>query len=212
MKTILLTAILLAVMLTGFAQQNNSLGTEESKALLYMREEEKLARDVYNFLYDKWGINPFGNIRESEQVHMNRVKTLLTTYGIDDPVARNNDKPGVFENAFLQQSYNELIAQGSKSLTDALRAGAKIEELDIADLEKRISISTKDDVLSTFRYLKEASGNHLRAFVRRLEMQGVSYEPVMLDKSAFDKIIAAKGKQGGRKGMGRMQQQNCCRF
>jgi hypothetical protein len=177
-----------------------------------MREEEKLARDVYNFLYDKWGINPFGNIRESEQVHMNRVETLLTTYGIDDPVALNNDKPGVFENAFLQQSYNELIAQGSKSLTDALRAGAKIEELDIADLEKRISISTKDDVLSTFRYLKEASGNHLRAFVRRLEMQGVSYEPVMLDKSAFDKIIAAKGKQGGRKDMGRMQKQNCCRF
>ncbi len=197
MKTIFLTAILLSAMLTGFAQQNNSPGTEEKKALQYMREEEKLARDVYNFLYAKWETNPFGNIRESEQVHMNRVKTLLTTYGIDDPVARNTDKPGVFENAFLQQSYNELTAHGSKSLADALRAGAKIEELDIADLEKRILISTKEDVLSTFRYLKDASENHLRAFVRRLEMQGVPYEPVLLDKSAFDKIIAAKGNQGG---------------
>ena len=167
-----LSAVVLAI--TSFAQQPVSLSQQEKNALLYMREEEKLARDVYEFVYTRWAVNPLGNIRLSEQSHMDRIKALVTTYKLTDPVANNKDQPGVFTNALLQNYYNQLTATGSQSLTAALKAGAKIEELDISDLEERIKQTQRPDIIATYNYLKMASENHLRAFVRRLKMQGVN--------------------------------------
>lgn len=202
MKKIFLAVLLLSGTISSFPQQNSLLNQQEKDAILYMREEEKLARDVYNLLYDKWGVNPFGNIRESEQTHMDRMKTLITTYQLEDPVTKNNDKQGVFTNVLLQQYYNELSSSGSKSLIDALKAGAKIEELDIADLEERIKQTGRQDIVSSYNFLKMASENHLRAFVRRLKMQGVVYEPVILSKTEFEKIISSEGTPGRNGGRG----------
>jgi len=53
--------------------------------LTYIREEEKLARDVYLYLYDMWGSSIFDNISVSEQAHMDAIKTLIDRYGLDDP-------------------------------------------------------------------------------------------------------------------------------
>lgn len=201
MKKIFLTVFLLSGTISGFTQQNIILNQQEKDAILYMREEEKLARDVYDLLYDKWGINPFDNIRQSEQVHMDRMKTLITTYQLEDPVMKNLDKQGIFTNVLLQQYYNELSTTGVRSLVDALKVGAKIEELDIADLEERIKQTQRQDIISSYNFLKMASENHLRAFVRRLKMQGVIYEPVILSKTEFEKIIVseeARGRNGGR--------------
>ncbi len=201
MKKIFLTIFLLSGTISGFTQQNSILNQQEKDAILYIREEEKLARDVYNLLYDKWGINPFDNIRQSEQVHMDRMKTLITTYQLEDPVMKNLDKQGIFTNVLLQQYYNELSTTGVRSLIDALKAGAKIEELDIADLEERIKQTQRQDIISSYNFLKMASENHLRAFVRRLKMQGIIYEPVILSETEFEKIIAseeARGRNGGR--------------
>jgi hypothetical protein len=75
-----------------------------------MREEEKLARDVNEFLNAKWNSNPFGNIRLSEQTHMDRMKTLITTYKLKDPVDSNKDKPGVFTNVLLREYYTQLVS------------------------------------------------------------------------------------------------------
>lgn len=202
MKKIFLAIFLLSGTICGFAQQKSILNKQEKDAILYMREEEKLARDIYNLLYDKWEINPFDNIRQSEQIHMDRMKTLITTYQLEDPVTKNNDKPGVFTNILLQQYYNELSISGSNSLIDALKAGAKIEELDIADIEERIKQTGRQDIVSSYNFLKMASENHLRAFVRRLKMQGVIYEPVILSKTEFEKIIVLEETPGrnGRRG------------
>jgi hypothetical protein len=191
---IFLSVILLSI--TGFAQ-TASLTQPEKDAILYLREEEKLARDVYEFLFTKWRSNPFGNIRHSEQTHMDRMKTLITTYQLTDPVEINKDKPGAFSNTLLQKYYNEFTTTGSQSLTEALKVGAKIEELDIADLEERIKQTQRQDIIVTYNYLKSASENHLRAFVRRLKMQGIIYKPVILRKNEFDKIIAASKNNGG---------------
>lgn len=193
-----LSAIILSI--TGFTQQNISLNQREKDAIFYMREEEKLARDVYDSLYAKWEVNPFGNIRQSEQTHMDRMKTLITVYKLNDPVANNNDKYNMFTNTSLQKYYNELITTGSQSLTGALKTGAKIEELDIADLEERIKQTQRQDIITTYNYLKMASENHLGAFVRHLKMQGVNYEPVILSKTEFDKIISKKNNRGGNGG------------
>jgi hypothetical protein len=169
--------------LQAAAQQNNEVTKNESSGLTYMREEEKLARDVYDSMYTKWEVNPFGNIRQSERVHMDRMKTLLSTYGIEDPV--------------LQKFYNELIKSGTASLTDALKAGAKIEELDIADLDERIAQTKKEDILTAYKFLRMGSENHLRAFVRRLKSQGVDYQPVLLKKELFDAIISGENQEAG---------------
>ena len=199
MKKLLLSLSTLVLAITGFAQQPVSLSQQEKNAILYMREEEKLARDVYEFAYAKWAVNPFGNIRLSEQTHMDRMKALITTYTLTDPVENNKDKPGVFTNVLLQNYYNELTTAGGQSLTEALKAGAKIEELDISDLEERMKQTQRQDITATYNYLKMASENHLRAFVRRLKMQGVNYEPVILDKAAYDEIIANSNNGNGRR-------------
>lgn len=196
-NVIFLSIVLLSI--TGFAQ-TTSLTQPEKDAILYMREEEKLARDIYELLFTKWASNPFGNIRQSEQVHMDRMKVLITTYKLIDPVEINKDSPGVFSNTLLQKYYYELTNTASQSLTEALKIGAKIEEMDIADLEERIKQTTQTDIISTYNNLKMASENHLRAFVRRLEMQGVNYQPVILNKTEFDKIIAAENNKRGNRG------------
>jgi hypothetical protein len=183
--------------LQGAAQQSNEVTKNESNGLTYMREEEKLARDVYDSMYAKWEVNPFGNIRQSERVHMDRMKTLLSMYGIEDPVAVNADKPGVFKTTVLQKFYNELVKSGTASLTDALKAGAKIEELDIADLDERIAQTKKEDILTAYKFLRMGSENHLRAFVRRLKSQGVDYQPEILKKEIFEGIISGENQEAG---------------
>ena len=110
------------------------LSDAEKKGLLLMREEEKLARDLYKALYDKWGIRAFSNIAKSEQQHMDSVKALLDRYGLADPVGSN--KPGEFSDPALQKAYDDLLKKGLLSRAEAVTVGAMVEELDIKDLRE----------------------------------------------------------------------------
>lgn len=188
MKKYFLWMLLLTVQQL-FGQQAIVAGEAEKEGLLQMREEEKLARDVYDSMYAKWEVNPFGNIRQSERVHMDRMKDLLVQYKIDDPVEKTNDKPGKFVNKEMHKLYQELVKSGTLSLTDGLKAGAKIEELDIADLDKRISETSNPEIISAYKFLRMGSEHHLQAFVRRLKAQGVEYKPEILDAAVFNAII-----------------------
>ncbi|MFB6317178.1 DUF2202 domain-containing protein [Saccharicrinis sp. FJH54] len=161
--------------------------TAEINNLLFMREEEKLAHDVYITLYDKWGFRVFNNISNSEQRHTEAVLTLLDYYGIEDVV---NDNPlGVFVNGDLQALYDTLVDKGSISEIEALKVGALIEEVDIADLEKELALTDKDPIITVYSNLLMGSENHLRAFVRNLNRWGVVYEPQVLDTDAYNSII-----------------------
>jgi hypothetical protein len=190
MKKTICMLLFLFIVVAGFAQQSDLLSKREKDAITYMREEEKMARDVYDSMFNKWKVNPFGNIRKSEQVHMNRMEQLINTYQLQDPVKANGDRPGIFTDALMKQYYQELIVLGSKTFTDALRAGGKIEELDIHDLDQRINETRQQDIIVAYEFLRNASYNHLRAFVRRLKMDGIIYEPEILSKQSFDTIIA----------------------
>ncbi len=173
---------------SGDTSISGTLSQEEISGIQFLREEEKLARDVYLYLYEIYPLRPFLNISGSEQMHMDAVKYLIDTYGLEDPVA--NDEHGVFKNTDLQALYNKLIEEGSKSAVDALKTGALIEEKDIADLQHELDSSVKNpDVVRVYTNLKAASGNHLRAYVRNLTARGVNYEPVILDKETFSAII-----------------------
>jgi len=138
------------------------LSDVEKEHLLLMREEEKLARDVYQALNAKWNNQKFSNISKSEQQHMDSLKVLLDKYGLADPTA--GKKPGEFTNKKLQGLYTELVQKGSRSLSDALAVGVEIEKLDIADLEEALSKTTNSDLTFVYKNLLRGSKNHLEAF------------------------------------------------
>ena len=166
----------------------------ESADLVFMREEEKLARDVYRALDDLWGLRAFRNISGAEQSHMNAVLQLLDKYGIDDPAA--GMPQGQFTDPDLQQLYDQLLAQGSASLVDALIVGATIEDLDINDLEVRLARTDNEDVQTVYQNLQKGSRNHLRAFVGLLETSGIPYDPQYISTDLFEEIIGSPMERG----------------
>ncbi|HNM24170.1 MAG TPA: DUF2202 domain-containing protein [Saprospiraceae bacterium] len=169
-----------------------SLSDAEKASLLYMREEEKLAHDVYVTLYAKWGLNIFNNIQSSEQTHTDAVLMLLQKYQVPDPAGANGI--GVFANADLQTLYHQLIQQGNQSATEALKVGALIEEVDMLDLKNALdSVVNNQDIRLVYENLYRASGNHLRAMVRNLASRGITYVPQRLSQAEYEAII-----NGGR--------------
>jgi hypothetical protein len=181
------------------AVQSNGLTQAEVDGLLFMREEEKLAMDVYTFLYQKWGTPIFQNIAESELSHTNAVKTLLNTYGISDPAA--NTAAGSFADPALQALYDQLTAQGSASLAAALKVGAAIEEIDILDLQEEMELTTNADIERVYENLLWGSYNHLRAFVTNLKNQtGETYAPQYLSAEEYQTILNSSGGGGGYQG------------
>lgn len=169
------------------------LTVDEIADILFMREEEKLARDVYLVLYELWGIPIFQNIAASEQAHMDAMLGLINTYGLTDPVGSN--EAGLFTEPTLQALYAELIDAGSQSAADALLVGAAVEEIDILDLQGSLAQTHKEDIVAVYHNLLAGSENHLRAFVSSWERQtGEVYQPQHLDENEYADIMG--GVQG----------------
>ena len=142
------------------------LSSVERDGLIYMRLEEKLARDVYLTLGKKKKKKMFVNIPESEQRHMDAVKALLDKYEIPDPVTDN--EIGSFINTDFKKLFDDLVAKGQISFKDAMLVGKEIEEMDIKDLVERIEQTDNPDIKSVYENLKRGSENHLRAFTKHL--------------------------------------------
>jgi hypothetical protein len=186
----------------------SDLNADESASLLFMREEEKLARDVYNTLSATWGIQTFSNIASSEQMHMDEIKLLLDRYALTDPALA----PGQFTNPDLQALYTKLVAQGNLSIGDALKVGAAIEEIDIRDLQTRMAQSDNADIQQVYTNLMNGSYNHLRSFTSVLLTQtGETYQPQYLSAEQYQTIISStngNGGQGGNRAQGSNGQGN----
>ncbi len=174
-----------------------NLTDQEKEDILHMREEEKLARDVYLTLYNKWHLKIFQNIARSEQTHMDAIKLLIEKYGLKDPVKGLG--VGEFSNPKFKELYDRLVSEGSKSAVDALKVGAMIEELDIVDLQKCLNHTNKTDIRLVYENLMKGSRNHLRAFVSNIEKMGATYEPHYLSKEEFEKIISSEMERGPAK-------------
>lgn len=197
MKTLALLT-LAATILPNLVGASQAISADERAGLIFMREEEKLARDVYRKLESKWGSRPFGNIARAEETHTASVKTLLDRYSIPDPM--KDDAPGKFQDKDLQKLYDQLIADGMKSRVEALKVGVLIEELDIADLERWVAKTKLPDIKNVYENLTRGSRNHLRAFYQSLKRQGGSNTPKHLSQAAFDKIVNGtmeRGRGGG---------------
>ena len=180
-KTLTISAIVAVITVGSFARGNHGgghhnrdntqhiaveLSDTQKDGLIFMAEEEKVARDVYLHLAKSWDVEVFSNIAKSEQKHMDAVEKLLSRYELKIPSTIETE--GKFENQELQSLYDELIIKGDTSLIDALNVGIAIEEKDIADLEELLDQEVPRDVERSYGRLLGGSFNHLNAFNREL--------------------------------------------
>lgn len=142
----------------------------EAAGLLFMREEEKMARDVYAYLYEKYKLPVFKNITNSENAHMSAVLRLITGFNIAD---NSNNNPGEFTNTHISELYNQLIEMGNLSVVEALKVGVLIEQTDVADLKKELLTVENASIKTVYGNLLKASGAHLKAFAWNLKVRGI---------------------------------------
>lgn len=180
-------------MLSNCSNESNNeaivpLSQAEINDLKFLREEEKLARDVYLYSYDKYQLMIFDNISQSEQRHMNSVLNLLNKYEIPDSASTER---GVFNNPDLQKLYDILTKQADISSVEALKAGATIEDLDINDIDNFTANTIKPDLLNVYGNLNCGSKNHIRAFTGWLENNAVTYAPQYISIEEYNVILSS---------------------
>jgi len=172
-------------------QDTITISQKDADALLFMLEEEKLARDTYEYLDTTWGLNQFANIKKSEQTHMDAIENLLkqsnTTYTILEY--------GVFSNSDLQAFYDTFKVDGAKSVVDALQIGATIEDLDIKDLEDYVLETNNAQIINVYQSLQCGSRNHLRSFIKGLDKNGGTYTPQFITLDEFNSIVNSSNEQ-----------------
>ncbi|MCA9125865.1 MAG: DUF2202 domain-containing protein [Planctomycetales bacterium] len=173
-----------------------STATTDGPGLLRLWEEEKLARDVYKVLAMTSQLGIFQNISQAESQHMRAVERLIQSNGGN--TGNLNSSPGMFVFAEHHQLYESLVASGSQSPLDALTVGARIEEMDIADLQQLLAQTTDPQVHQILERLMHASQNHLRAFSAQIEGYGASFRAGVLAEAEFDQISNAAGHGRGQ--------------
>ena len=169
------------------------LSEELANTLSYMGNEERLAYDVYNYLYTQFGTKQFTNIAtKSEYKHITAVQNLVQKYKYNDSIDFTNvDMPslgymntpieemeaGRYDISTIQNLYDDLTAQGSNSEIDALKVGCIIEVVDVTDLDRDIAIAQNEnatDVITVFNFLRNGSYNHYWSFDKGLKNKGIS--------------------------------------
>jgi hypothetical protein len=181
-----------------------TLSAEASAVLLFQIDEERMARELYTAFGAKWSLRPFANIPPSEARHEAVLRQLATRAGLALPTA----VAGQFDSAEVQSRYNALLALGNESADAALRVGAYVEEVDIADLNTLIASTDSAELKTSATALKTASGHHLSAFVGGLSARGITYAPQVLTADDFKTITgtaegAGRGRGRGGRGPGR---------
>lgn len=172
---------------TCMANITDTIVTESEKSgLLQMREEEKLAGDVYSYFYDLYNYRVFRNISRSESMHTNAVLYLINAFGLTDPASNESGK---FNNQDIQNLYNDLIAMGSTDIVAALKVGAFIEEYDIKDLQDEIAVCANASIIRVYTNLLNGSTRHLKAFTRLLKNKGVDYVPQILSEEQYASYV-----------------------
>lgn len=157
-------AIVVPLAVASMSPASAAVSTETAAMLQAMVVEEKLAHDVYVTLGDLYSVRSFDAIADSESRHQSAVHRVLEANGVVDPTV--GDAVGVFDDASVQQLFDDLVARGSTSLSAAAQVGITIETMDIADLDKALAADLPADVTRVLSRLRSGSEKHLRAFTR----------------------------------------------
>lgn len=183
----------------GSCSTATALTTEEIESLQFMRELEKLAHDSYLVLGSLWEMTIFDNIVVAEQNHMDALENLFDCFKLTDPVI---DEVGTFTDPELQAWFDSLMLAGQPSMMDGLYVGANIEETEIHSLQSAPEFTDHPNIAGTYESLLCASRNHLRAFIRQIEINGGSYEPILLGDALWDIAYSDMERQCGNNNSG----------
>jgi hypothetical protein len=171
------------------------LSSNEREILMFMREEEKMALDVYTTLHRKWDINSFDIISRAEQNHLDALRCLLYKYQLSDPIGSN--PPGVYANPEIQRLYKELMQEGMTTKKGAYLAGTMMEDHDIARVTNYRPQVDNEDILKVMDELNKASRNHMKAFTNNLlKNYNVVYAPVYINTRQYQQIINGPWEPG----------------
>ncbi len=192
-----------SVSIVSPTNSSTALNDTEVEGLLFMREEEELARDLYTDIYiaKSSRLTTFKNISDNaETKHAEAIRVLLDRYEISDP---STGLHNTYTDSDLQDLYDLLLnnAIGSDDLA-ALRVGALVEETDISDINThKANVSLEHtDIISTYDNLLCGSRNHLRSFAKQIEsITGSAYvtQVPALD-AEVRAILASNQEQCGR--------------
>lgn len=179
-----------------------ALSVPARTALLFQIDEERMARELYTAFGAKWDLRPFANIPQAEARHEAALRQLATRAGLNLPSA----VAGRFDDPEVQKRYDELLALGLQSADSALRVGAYVEEVDIADLNTLLATTDSAALKTVAMALKTASGHHLNAYVGLLQTRSITYVPQVLNADEYQTILA-RGHGGPGRGRGQGQGQ-----
>ena len=129
--------------------------------LTEMREEERVARDLYEQLADTSGSLVFTRIAASEQRHLDAVENLMEMQGMDPDAAGRT--VGEYAVPSLQTAYDTWLDQGTESAEEAFTVGVDLETQDIADL-KTLDPASGTPAERVVAALLQGSRHHLAAF------------------------------------------------
>ena len=186
---VIINAVKCAESETTFGDSCNFTGTlteAEIEGLMEMREEEKLAQDVYLYFYDLYKTPVFKNISKAEAAHTKAVLWLINGYGLEDPLLEGL---GNFTNPAFTELYKQLTEKGSESVIEALKVGAFIEEYDINDLLNLMEKTESDNITRVYGNLLRGSEFHIKAFTNLLKLNDVIYSPIILNEELYQEII-----------------------
>jgi hypothetical protein len=97
----------------------------------------------------------------------------MTGFKIEDNSSNN---PGEYVNADIKALYEKLKTMGDLSVIDALKVGVLVEQTDIADLQKQLSLVSNASIKTVYTNLSKASEAHLKSFIWNLKVKGVVYQ------------------------------------
>lgn len=172
--------------LCGTCDFTGTLTEAEVTSLMEMREEEKLAREVYLAMNTIYYYRTFANIAKSENAHSSAVLYLIKNFGLIDPTPAAATE---FSNPLFTDLYAQLTEKGAVSLVEALKVGVFIEEYDIADLQRHLAETENATVAKVYGNLLRGSKFHLKAFNNALKIQGATYTPTVLTVEEYNEIL-----------------------
>jgi len=154
----------------------NTLTDAQKEGLLFMYDEEKMARDVYLSLN---AINPHRTLENiatrAEQTHMDQVYSLIEKYDLDPQNTLASLPANTFDLPEIQDLYDSLTTLGTPSVQASLEVGCMVEVTDINDLLERMeNLEDADDIKTVYSALLSGSYSHYWSFDNALKTLGVT--------------------------------------
>jgi hypothetical protein len=171
-----------------YSHPHGILSVEAMEGLIFLRNGERLAKDIAHDFMDAYGSHPFFGQSEAERSHGRAVSQLLARYALHDLV--DDQRPGEYSDPFWQSEYDFYREQGALGYIDALLVSLEIQEAAVVDLRYWSELSESDVVVvEVLRALLMATRNHLRILNNELESVGFEYTPVYFSEAEYDQIV-----------------------